>query len=147
MFLFHLAGQYDDVAYARGASANPIFVALMPASDRSALRRRPFPLATARERSSVNSCTEWPAQAAHPLGTSPGHASPSARASANNTGRLASEATVLALRTALRHVSTTSAFEAAMLQLVEQKEPLSATRNQGVPQACSTCGCRFRPLL
>jgi hypothetical protein len=31
-----------------------------------------------------------------PLGTSPGHASPSARASANNTGRLASETTVRA---------------------------------------------------
>jgi hypothetical protein len=33
------------------------------------------------------------------LGTSPGHASPSARASANNTGRVASETTVPASRT------------------------------------------------
>jgi hypothetical protein len=33
------------------------------------------------------------------LGTSPGHASPSARAIANNTGRLASEITLLSART------------------------------------------------
>ena len=46
-------------------------------------------------------------------GTSPGHASPSARARANNTGRLASETTVPSSRTTWRHASTMNAFDAS----------------------------------
>lgn len=109
MFLFHWPRQYDDLAYPCGASANPSFVALMPASDRSALRRRPISTRNrARCDSSVNLAPNARASSTS-LGTSPGHASPSARASANNTGRLASgTTTVLAVRTALRHASTGS---------------------------------------
>jgi hypothetical protein len=42
------------------------------------------------------------------LDASPGHASPSARASANSTGRFASETILPARRTTRRHASTTA---------------------------------------
>ena len=64
-----------------------------------------------------------------PLGTSPGHASPSARASANNTGRLASETTVRRVRndgTRPRPAPSTPAAP----RHPRAEEPLVTTRNQ-----------------
>ncbi len=58
-----------------------------------------FRLASARD--AIHRCAslQMPCATSVPLGTSPGQASPSARASANNTGRLASETTVCVSRT------------------------------------------------
>ena len=83
----------------RGTSANPCFVALTPASIRSALRSRPI---STRNRPRCDSSARFPPKARAirvSLDTSPGHASASARARANSTGRLASESTLPALRT------------------------------------------------
>ena len=65
------------------------------------------------------------------LGTSPGHASPSARASANNTGRVASETTVRCVT----HDMTARVHDERLrrqqrFDLLEQEEALLATRNQ-----------------
>src|SRR5213083_2668882 len=97
----------------RGTSANPRFVALTSASVRSTVRSRPT---STRNRARYDSSASFARNAratSVPRGTSPGHASPSARASANNTGRLASETTVRASRTTRRHASTTNAFDAS----------------------------------
>ena len=75
----------------RGASAKPRFVAVTSARVRSALRSRPT---STRRRARYDSSARFARNAratSASLGTSPGHASPSARASANNTGRFASE--------------------------------------------------------
>ncbi len=83
----------------RGASAKPRFVALTSASVRSTVRSRPT---STRNRARCDSSTSFDPNAratSVSLGTSPGHASPSARASANYTGRFASETTLLSSRT------------------------------------------------
>ena len=56
------------------------------------------------------------------LDTSPGHASAGPRASANNTGRDASETTVRAPRTTWRHASTTSASDASNASTSSRQE-------------------------
>ena len=82
-----------------GVSAKPRFVALTPASAPSAARSRPTSTRS-RTRCDSSACFARNARATSvSLGTSSGHASPSARASANNTGRLASDTTVPASRT------------------------------------------------
>ena len=80
----------------RDTSANPRLVALTPASVRSAARSRPISTRN-RARCDSSACFARNARVTSvPRGTSPGHASPSARASANSTGRLASETTLRA---------------------------------------------------
>ena len=84
----------------RGTTAKPRFVALISASGRSNLRSRPT---STRSRARCDSSATFARNArvmSDSLGTSPGHASPSARASSNNTGRLASLITASAWRTA-----------------------------------------------
>src|SRR5579884_3851433 len=112
----------------RGASANPRFVALTPASVRSAPRSRPT---STRNRARCDSSANFPPNArasSAPLGTSSGQASPSARASANNTGRLASEITVCASRTTWRHASTTSAFDSSNASTSSSRRRRSSPR-------------------
>ena len=96
----------------RGAIANPSFVALTAASGRSSVRSRPT---STRNRARCDSSTNLDPNAratSVSLATSPGHASPSVRARANNTGRLASETTVPSWRTTCRQASTMKAFDA-----------------------------------
>ena len=79
----------------RGVSANPCFVAVTLASVRSTERSR---AASTRKRARCDSsacCAPNTCATSLSLDTSPGHASPSARPSANSTGRVASEITLL----------------------------------------------------
>ena len=91
----------------RGTSTNPRFVALTSASGRSIPRSRPI---STRSRircdSSTNLVPKAPASN-RSRGASPGHASPSARASASNTGRVTRGTTSRASRTTFRQASTT----------------------------------------
>ena len=78
----------------RGASANPCVVAVTSAKPLSVRRSRPI---STRSRARCDSSASFAPKArarSMPLGTSPGQASASARASANNTGRLFSGTTV-----------------------------------------------------
>ncbi len=96
---------------ARSESAKPCFVARTSARDRSSARRRPISTRN-RARWDSSACLARKARARSvALGTSSGQASPSARASAKSTGRVASETTRFSFRTTLRQASTTSAPE------------------------------------
>jgi hypothetical protein len=99
MLPFDGRGQHDDLACAKRRQRKPSLRRLH-AGQRPKQRAKPpdFDGNRARYDSSAsvapNACAT-----SMSLGRSPGHASPSARASANNTGRLASETAVPAART------------------------------------------------
>ncbi len=95
----------------RGASTNPRSVARTSTSYQSSFRSRPI---STRNRMRCDSSTCFAPNALArriSLETSPGHASPRARASANNTGRVRSDTTARELRTTFRQASTMRAFE------------------------------------
>ena len=103
---------------------------------RSTLRSRPI---STRNRARCDSSASFAPNAramSASLGTSPGHASPSARASANNTGRFASEITLPASRTTWRQASTTNAFDASNASTSSSRRsrssPLAIRRAAGV---------------
>lgn len=97
----------------RGDSVKPCFVALTSASPRSSARRRPISTRS-RARCDSSACRARKARVSSVArGTSPGQASPSARASAMRTGRVASETTSPSYRIILRQASTTRAPEAS----------------------------------
>ena len=77
-------------------------------------------------------------------GTSPGHASASARASANRTGRVSSEITSLAWQTARRQASTTSAFDASNDSISSSRRRRSSPR--AMSRAAGMSRMRAAPL-
>ena len=112
----------------RGASTKPWLVALTSASARSSTRSRPTSTRN-RARCDSSACFARKARATSALlGTSPGQASPSARASANKTGRVASETTSLSSRTTWRHASTTSAPDARSASTSSSRSGRSSPR-------------------
>ena len=96
----------------RGINVKPRFVARTSARGRSILRSLPISTRSRMRCDSSTNLAPNPRARSMSLGTSPGHASASARTSANNTGRVMSETIERASRTTCRHASTTSAFEA-----------------------------------
>ena len=72
------------------------------------------------------------------LETSPGQASPNARARANNTGRVASETTVPTSRTTFRHASTMSTPDAKIASIS------SSRSNRSSPRAISRAAGAFK---
>jgi hypothetical protein len=130
----------------RGASAKPRFVALTSASVRSSSREAArFRPATARDAIHRRASRGRRARRACLLGTSPGHASPSARASANNTGRVASETTVPRRARHAAGVHDERFRRQQRFDLLEQQEPLLATRNQARRGRVQDEAMRFRP--
>ena len=131
MLLLDRPRQHDDLARAArhqrkalrwsrsrrpAAAAPPAAARSRPAAARDAIRRRAVP----RKARAMSV----------PRGTSAGHASPSARASANSTGRLASETTC---RRCARHGGRhrrRAPSRPAGLRRLRAEEPLVAARDQ-----------------
>ena len=147
MLLVNVGGprQHDDLARARGAPArSPRFVAPTRARARSAFRSRPT---STRNRARCDSSATFAPNAratSVSLDTSPGHASPSTRASANRTGRLASETTCAAAS----HDMTASVNDECLrrqqrLDLLEEEGSLLAIRDQACRGRVQNQTCAF----
>ena len=145
MLLFDGPRQHDDLACAARRQRETLASSRSrrPASEAS-VRSRPT---STRNRARCDSSASFAPNAratSASLGTSPGHASPSARASANNTGRLASETTV----PRVTHDMTARVHDERLrrqqrFDLLEQEESLLATRNQARRGRVQDEGCAF----
>ena len=139
MLLFDGRRQHDDLACAarrqRKASLRRAHAGQRSEAPREAARSR---RASVRDAIYRRALPGMRAATSVSLGTSAGHASPSARASANNTGRVASETTVPASRTTWRHASTTSALDA------RSASTSSSRRGRSSPRAIRRAAGVFR---
>ena len=128
MLLVDRRRQHDDLAGAARRQRKACFVALTrPAlqAPREAARSS----TRSRARCDSSACLPRKARAMSVLlGTSAGQASPSARTSANKTGRVASETIALSSRTTLRHASTTSAPDASSASTSSSRSGRSSPR-------------------
>ena len=128
MLLFDRRRQHDDLACAawhqRKASLRRAHVGQHPQLHAKSPHLDPQP----RAMRLIGVVRPEGAREERARGTSPGQASPSARASANKTGRVASETTMPAPRTTWRHASTTSAPDARSVSTSSSRSGRSSPR-------------------